>query len=352
MIKLLLQTASDIFHNIFLSRKYDLVYVVENSDWSIKWDGKYITKNLTKNNLLKGKISTTHIGLRGKIIHFGSANTLINSKGIKKVHPSNKIILTWFHIEPNDSKKKFIPLLNDRVNLIHTSCEITKKLLIENGLNRKKIIVIPLGIDLNIFKPFSKEKIIKLKEKHQIPLNKIIIGSFQKDGAGWKEGLEPKLVKGPDIFCEVIKKISKKYPIHIILTGPSRGYVKKRLEDMNVPYTHIFLKQYTNIVDFYNMIDLYIITSRAEGGPKALLESMACKIPLVSTRVGMIDDMVKNNKNLIVCETEDIDCLIRKSLLLLKNNEIKNNSIEQSLEYAQEYSWDKIAIKYYNQLYK
>ena len=40
----------------------------------------------------------------------------------------------------------------------------------------------------------------KLYIKYKIPKDKIIIGSFQKDGVGWEEGNEPKLIKGPDIL--------------------------------------------------------------------------------------------------------------------------------------------------------
>jgi len=81
-------------------------------------------------------------------------------------------------------------------------------LLIEYGVKEEKIVVIPLGIDLSIFKPYSEKERKKLRKKLKIPLDKTIIGSFQKDGIGWGEGLKPKWEKGPDIFCKVIKKIS------------------------------------------------------------------------------------------------------------------------------------------------
>ena len=42
-----------------------------------------------------------------------------------------------------------------------------------------------------------------------IPRNSILIGSFQKDGVGWKEGIKPKLIKGPDIFVKVLDKLNQ-----------------------------------------------------------------------------------------------------------------------------------------------
>ena len=50
----------------------------------------------------------------------------------------------------------------------------------------------------------------KIKHNLGIPEDYLVIGSFQKDGEGWGEGLKPKLIKGPDIFIETIKLIKQK----------------------------------------------------------------------------------------------------------------------------------------------
>ncbi len=340
------------FSNRLNFKKNSLFYIVEGADWSVKWDGKYISKNLNKFYNLGCVATPIYIGIRNKIIHFGSVNSLISYEGIKKVDPSNKIILTWFHIDPADPRTAFIKELNNKVKLVHTSCFATKEKLIKYGLDEKKIIIVPLGVDLNVFKPFSKEKRLAIKKELGLPANKIIIGSFQKDGKGWKDGLEPKLIKGPDIFCDVIEKLSKKYPIHVLLTGPARGYVKKRLQKIGVTHTHIFLKDYLKIVDFYNTLDLYLITSREEGGPKALLEAMACGIPIVTTKVGMANDIVENGRNAIICDQENIDCLTNGANLLIENNGIRSRIVKNSLDEIKIYSWENISKQYYDKIYK
>ncbi|GAJ21057.1 unnamed protein product, partial [marine sediment metagenome] len=167
------------------------------------------------------------------------------------------------------------------LNFIHTSCNITKNNLINLGVKLEKIIVIPLGVDLSLFKPVSVEEKQKMKEILGIPLNKVIIGSFQKDGVGWDEGLEPKLIKGPDVFVKVIEQLAKKYPIYVLLVGPTRGYVKNELKKRNIPFKSIgYLKNFSDVAKYYNALDLYLITSRIEGGPKAILEAWACGIPI------------------------------------------------------------------------
>lgn len=291
----------DLIFNIITNHK--LIYIVEDGGWSIMQDGLAITSSLKEK--LEGRISLNHLGSRNKIIHFGSINTFYNKNGIKNVHPSNKVIVTWFHIEENDFRLKNLNAIEKSVDLLHTSCQMTKEILIKNGFNEKKIKVIPIPVDTDLFKPAKEDKKI-IRKKLSLPLDKFIIGSFQKDGTGWEEGIEPKLIKGPDIFCDQVKIISEKLGkdnIHVLLTGPARGYVKNRLSKDGISFSHHFLNKYEKIVKYYQALDLYIISSRAEGGPKALLESWACKTPLISTPVGMVRDYGKNNENLIQIES-------------------------------------------------
>ena len=56
-------------------------------------------------------------------------------------------------------------------------------------------------------------------------------------------------------------------------------------------------------------IDAYVVASRQEGGPKAVLESMACGVPLVTTRVGQAIDLVQHGVNGWMSAPEDANHL-------------------------------------------
>jgi len=340
----------DVIKNFFDGNN-NIIYAIESSDWSIRWDGLQITHVIRNNNLAKADFRTTSVGLKNKIIHFGSINTFINKDGLRKIHKSNKIILTWFHVSPNDDRVKYIPELNQKIDLVHAACNTTKQELIKLGLYKDKIVVIPLGIDLKIFKQYSQVKKNKLKQNLNLPKNKIIIGSFQKDGNGWGDGLEPKLIKGPDIFCDCVERLAKKYDIHVLLTGPARGYVKNRLEKAGIDYTHKYLQSYLNIVKYYNCLDLYLITSRVEGGPKAILESWATGVPIVSAKIGMATDIIRNNENGILVDVCDVNGLVNGAIKILNNKELKNKLIKNSLEDVKNFNWSVIGNKYYSKLY-
>ena len=336
---------------LLLGINAELIFATEGKSWVIKMVVKYLTKNLNEQELIKAEISNPR-HFKKKIIHFGSINCLLNNKGLTKVKTPNKTVLTWFHITPTDIRLKFVPILNKIIDIVHTSSPITKKKLIELGFDNNKIVVIPLGVDLYHFKKINEEKKRYLKKKFNIPENKIIIGSFQKDGVGWGAGLEPKLIKGPDIFCEVAKSLNEACDIHVFLTGPARGYIKKQLEGYNIPYTHIFLDNYLDLVECYNILDLYLVTSRAEGGPLSILEAMATGVPLVTTNVGMVPIVVKHGLNGFVTEINDANQLYQYSTEIIKNKELREKIIANGLKTVQNYSWKVIAKEYYEKIYK
>lgn len=261
-------------------------------------------------------------------------------------------IVNWYHAIENDPRLKLSSLLNNSLDYIITPSEITKKKLIDMGFQKEKIEIIPLGVNLKYFRVYSEEKKSILKKKYNLPNDKIIIGSFQKDGVGWGDGLKPKLEKGPDIFCEVVKKLHEKIDLHVFLTGPSRGFIKNKLKEYDIPFTHIYLKDFYEIVDCYNTLDLYIVSSRIEGGPLALIECMATGIPIVTTNVGMASLVIKNGINGLIAEVNNVEQLTLNALKILKNKDLHKLLVYNGLKEVLKYNWKEIAIQHYNQVYK
>lgn len=327
----------------------DVYYIIEGANWSIDHDGRSITANLTS---LSSAVVTTCRGIRNSIVHFGSVNVFLSDDGPKLPHRSNKIIVTWFHISPGDNRTKFVPEAVKYVDLWHTSCSITRDKLIRLGVPEKKIVVIPLGVNLNAFGAPTPQQKENMRAALGISKGKIIIGSFQKDGIGWDEGLEPKLIKGPDVFCDVIEKLRLRYDLFVVLTGPARGYVKKRLEKAGVPYLHRFMAQPDDAAEYYKALDLYLVTSREEGGPKSILESLASGVPLVSTKTGMAPDIITDGENAFLCDVDDVDQIVQKSIIVLDDKNKKRKISANGLATARQYDWSIIAQRYENYLYR
>lgn len=336
---------TNLISNIF--EKSKIVLIHEDANWVIK---DYV--NEIKNNL-KGSIKTSIIfnGLRNKIIHLSSFNLIFYKNKINLPNNSNKIILTCFHLNQNDERIKFIKLLDKKIYLWHTSCTITKSKLIKFGASKDKIIIIPLGINLGKFYKIHSESNF-IRKKYCLDNDTIIIGSFQKDGVGWNKGNKPKSEKGPELLCDLLIKISKHFKIFILLSGPSRGYVKKRLSENNIPFHHQFFKNSKSLNSFYNLIDFYFITSKIEGGPMQLLESFATKTPVISTKVGMSNDLINHLKNgyFIEDNIERID--INDLISYIGNKDLLKKVKESAYNTVIKYDWKFIANSYQEKLYK
>ena len=134
------------------------------------------------------------------------------------------------------------------------------------------------------------------RERLGIDKNDFVIGSFQRDSEG-SDPLKPKLEKGPDIFCDIVEKFQKqmeksKLNLHIILGGWRREYIISRLKKAGIKYTYKELVDLETLRLMYGSCNMYLITSRYEGGPQALLESLAMNVPVFSTKVGMAEDVL------------------------------------------------------------
>lgn len=329
-----------------------LLYVVEPAHWSIQYDGQYITQALNRLKLITARAALTDRGYRGAITHYGSEYTAMQSITVNKPTAAKHRVLTWFHFVPGLKTNQLIIDSQNTFGCIHTSCHSTKRQLIQAGIKETGLTVIPLGVDLTIFQPAGVDAKFTLRKKLGIPENACVIGSFQKDGDGWGKGDTPKLIKGPDIFIQVVERLAKNQPVYIVLVGPARGYVINELAKRNIPYRSFgYLKDLSEVAGLYHLLDLYLITSRIEGGPKQILEALAAGVPVVSTKVGMVPDIINDGEEALLADIEDVDALVRHSQRIIDDSAIKNKLISGGLRKVTQFSWDHIAQRYYTEIY-
>ena len=187
------------------------------------------------------------------------------------------------------------------------------------GVPLEKICVIPIGCETDRFVAPTDEQRAQQRARFGIRPHEIVIGSFQKDGDGWGAGDVPKLIKGPDLFLAAVEQLAKDLPVFVLLGGPARGYVRTGLERIGVRHAHHYAPDRDELAKLYHALDLYLVTSREEGGPMALMESMSSGVPVVSTRVGMAPDLIADGVNGALVDVEDVSALVHKArdILLL-----------------------------------
>ena len=333
-----------------------LYYIIPEAEWVTDWVGRYITRELRRQYHLRASLTSAPESLSGQMIHYGEVGAFLHTLG-QACNRKNIIISTIFH-GVQDSQFPDLSLQTENFmqhahvpRRIVTACKLMQGRLQDWGIPKEKITYIPLGIDLNKFFPAHPAVKEKIRRDLDIPSTSICIGSFQKDGVGWSEGLQPKFIKGPDIFLEVIQNLKSHIPIMVLLSGPARGYVKQGLEKIGVPYRHIKVKHYQDMCKLYHALDLYLVTSREEGGPLGVLESLATGIPIISSRVGLAPDLIQHEYNGFLVDIEAIQSFVEYSTRLIESQKLRSDFRKNGLESIQAYDWPFIASQYYKEVY-
>jgi len=251
---------------------------------------------------------------RRQAVFFGSHFNLLSGRAVGF---RNRIATAYFHGRPGSGDPAFdraysrLRELHDKIDRIQVSHTEMRDLVLEAGVRPERVFLIPIGIDVRQFPFRSESDRLTARKDLRIPDAAVVVGSFQKDGVGWDAGLQPKMEKGPDVFLQTLERLKARVPtLFVLLTGPARGFVKAGLERVGIPYRHDFVTDIGALLPFYHALDLYLVTSRQEGGPKALLESMAAGVPIVTTRVGQAMDLVRHQENAWMVEPEDVEGLV------------------------------------------
>lgn len=300
-----------------------LILYGDSVGWSLDWDMRELA-NISRRLGVRLAHSHWKHAATPQSFFFASQFFLEDDAWLRFL--PGRIAFSYFHGLPNtgdelmDRVYKGLCDHHEKINRIQVTHTQMREVTLSTSIDPSKVFLIPIGINLDYFPKQTMERKKVTREKLGVPQSAFVIGSFQKDGVGWGDGIEPKLIKGPDIFLETVRRLKNGIPeLYVLLTGPSRGYIRRGLEEMGVPYKHTYYKHYPEVGEMFAALDLYIVASRQEGGPKAILESMASGVPLVTTRVGQAMDMVRHGENAFMTDVEDVEALASFALQVYRS---------------------------------
>jgi glycosyltransferase involved in cell wall biosynthesis len=225
----------------------------------------------------------------------------------------NRLGVAYLHGRPGtpgmpefDTCYETLRMRHEELDRVQVSNRAMEELVLESGIAPEKVFRIPIGVDTARFRPRDAATRAEARRELGLPESAFVVGSFQKDGVGWGDGLEPKLIKGPDVLLDVAERVAREVPgLVVLLTGPARGFVAACLARRGIAHQRALLPDLDAVALAYRAVDACLVTSRDEGGPKAVLESMATGVPLITTRVGQAADLVRNGENGWLCDVED-----------------------------------------------
>ncbi len=189
-----------------------------------------------------------------------------------------------------------------------------------------KTFVIPLGFDLVKFNLNREEKRTKTRNEFGIKDDEIaiaIIGRITK-------------IKNHDFFLDVINKILEenqniKIKVFIVGDGDLTEHISKRASQINNKFGDIVIltSWIFDIATFNPGMDIISLTSDNEGTPVSLIEAQASGIPIITTDVGGIRDIVLDGETGYIIPKNDIN-LFSIKLLELINDKVKRESFSKN----------------------
>lgn len=328
--------------------------MLERADWTLRWYGQYVTNAV--NTIQPGTCGLVGDPARpqNRVVHFVSQHMWSNWGPF--LSASNRYAVTFFHGKPEDGPDvarhidRFLRLL-PKADKVITAASKTENRLLEWGVPRANLVRIPIGVDTGSFLFADAATRNTAKERLGVPADRLCIGSFQKDGVGWGDGMEPKLIKGPDVFLDAVEHIARETPVFVLLTGPARGYVKAGLDRLGIPYRHYYLDDYLKIIECYHALDLYLMTSREEGGPMSIMESMATGTPIVATRCGMAEDILVDGGNGALVPVGDAANVAARALELMSDLNRLQATRARARADVMAYDWRVVGREHWEKVY-
>jgi glycosyltransferase involved in cell wall biosynthesis len=199
--------------------------------------------------------------------------------------------------------------------------EIQKKELtqIHNICEESKIKVIPLGFDLSRFNAAKNEFRESTREEFGILENEVAVAIVGR--------LVP--VKNHLLFINalgnVIKDLTVPVKVFIVGDGSERSNIEEAVQSLpKSPLLKIKLTSWIQDIAKFNAgMDFICLTSNNEGTPVSLIEAQAANIPIITTDVGGVRDIVLEGETGFIVPKNDVTSLSDKMRLLIEDEKLR-----------------------------
>ncbi len=204
---------------------------------------------------------------------------------------------------------------------IAVSQEIASELQ-AGGVPKGKINLIPYALDTDHFRPLNGNRSTALRRQ-----------------LGLAEGLwtcfAGRLVeeKGLDLLLNAWAEVIQREPaarLLIVGDGDERSRLEELANRLDLNRHVHFTGAVTDTTPYLQACDVYVQPSFTEGLPIAVLEAMACSLPVAATAVGGVTDLMRDDQNGLVIPPRDVDSLRERLLNLLASKALRKRLGEQA----------------------
>jgi D-inositol-3-phosphate glycosyltransferase len=221
---------------------------------------------------------------------------------------------------------------------ILTGTEREKRHLAElYGVSPRRMRVVPCGVDLQRFQPSDRQKSrvrLGLNGEERVIL---YVGRFDP-------------IKGVDRLLAAVAKIRVEVPIRVLLVGggeedaPEVRELRALCSELSLErcVTFVGRRAHEDLPDYYRAADFLVLPSHYESFGLVVLEALACGTPVVATRVGVVEDIVRNGLNGRVVADNSAESLAEGALLALQWLHMPGVTAGSVRATVASYDWDLV----------
>ena len=157
--------------------------------------------------------------------------------------------------------------------------------------------------------------------------------------------------KGIDLLISAFAQVKKKHPeyeLYIVGDGPEMEALQKHADECGVkdavkfmgtqPLDHVYSLMKSSIA--------HVCPSRSEGGGTVNIEAQAAGTVSIGSTAGGIPEYIADNETGLLFESEKVEDLTNKLLLVIENHEVRNRLVATAVSRAHDFDWEHIADQY------
>ncbi len=201
------------------------------------------------------------------------------------------------------------------------------------GWPRARTEVIPNGVDTVRFYPVPRSR-----------AEKLVIGSVGN----------LRTVKNHALILNACARLVNEgldLEIRIAGEGDQRQPLMQLAEKLGLSYRFWLPGKVTEVPEFLNGLDIFVLSSDSEQHPNALNEAMACGVASIATRVGCVEDLLDKGRCGRIIEPGDVDTLVEAIRELATQDSLRKNFADAGLDQVRTAYCLDVMLKNYQDLY-
>jgi glycosyltransferase involved in cell wall biosynthesis len=221
-------------------------------------------------------------------------------------------------------RKTFVYILIERLMaLVSTQIVVISEMIkkdicvVYKIVSEKKVSIIPLGFELTKMESVNNYR-GTFRKQFSIPNGVPIIAIVGRLTA----------IKNHQLFVDIANLlVQKKKQIHFLIIGDGemRGQMEQKVEALGIVENVHFTGWVTETAKMYADVDIMLLTSKNEGTPVTVIEAMYYTIPVVSSNVGGLSDLIDNGKTGFLINSLVAEDYIEVILKLLASDQDRHN---------------------------